>query len=143
MLELVLEILKVQSFRSWASLDHIQHLVLGHNEVICCPTNPLGSACSSPLVTTDPFPVSIVLPFPECNIVGILGYVGFSDWLLSHSNVHLSFLHVFSWLDSLFFFSAKLEKPMAPHSSTLAWKILWTEEPGRLQSMGSQRVRHD
>ena len=32
---------------------------------------------------------------------------------------------------------------MAPHSSTLAWKILWTEEPGRLQSMGSLRVRHD
>ena len=29
---------------------------------------------------------------------------------------------------------------MAPHSSTLAWKILWTEEPGRLQSMGSRRV---
>ena len=35
------------------------------------------------------------------------------------------------------------EKAMAPHSSTLAWKIPWTEEPGRLQSMGSQRVRHD
>ena len=32
---------------------------------------------------------------------------------------------------------------MAPHSSTLAWKIPWTEEPGRLQSMGSWRVRHD
>ena len=32
---------------------------------------------------------------------------------------------------------------MAPHSSTLAWKISWTEEPGRLQSMGSLRVRHD
>ena len=32
---------------------------------------------------------------------------------------------------------------MAPHSSTLAWKILWVEEPGRLQSMGSLRVRHD
>ena len=32
------------------------------------------------------------------------------------------------------------EKAMAPHSSTLAWKILWTEEPGRLQSMGSLRV---
>ena len=30
---------------------------------------------------------------------------------------------------------------MAPHSSTLAWKILWTEEPGRLLSMGLQRVR--
>ena len=36
-----------------------------------------------------------------------------------------------------------LEKAMAPHSSTLAWKIPWTEEPDRLQSMGSQRVRHD
>ena len=35
------------------------------------------------------------------------------------------------------------EKAMAPHSSTLAWKIPWTEEPGGLQSMGSQRVRHD
>ena len=33
-----------------------------------------------------------------------------------------------------------LEKEMAPHSSTLAWKTPWTEEPGRLQSMGSQRV---
>ena len=32
---------------------------------------------------------------------------------------------------------------MAPHSSTLAWKISWAKEPGRLQSMGSQRVRHD
>ena len=36
-----------------------------------------------------------------------------------------------------------LEKQMATHSSVLAWKIPWTEEPGMLQSMGSQRVRHD
>ena len=36
-----------------------------------------------------------------------------------------------------------LDKEMATHSSTLAWKIPWTEEPGRLQSMGSQRVGHD
>ena len=36
-----------------------------------------------------------------------------------------------------------LEKAMAPHSSTLAWKIPWMEEPGRLQCMGSLRVRHD
>ena len=34
-----------------------------------------------------------------------------------------------------------LERAMAPHSSTLAWKIPWTEEPGRLQSMGSRRVK--
>ena len=38
---------------------------------------------------------------------------------------------------------ANMEKAMAPHSSTLAWKIPWTEESGRLQSMGSLRVRHD
>ena len=36
-----------------------------------------------------------------------------------------------------------LEKEMATHSSTLAWKIPWMEEPGRLQSMESQRVGHD
>ena len=36
-----------------------------------------------------------------------------------------------------------LEKEMATHSSTLAWKIPWTEEPGRLQITGSQRVGHD
>ena len=36
-----------------------------------------------------------------------------------------------------------LEEGMATHSSILAWRIPWTEEPGGLQSMGSQRVRHD
>ena len=36
-----------------------------------------------------------------------------------------------------------LEQEMATHSSTLAWKILWMEEPGKLQSMGSKRVGHD
>ena len=36
-----------------------------------------------------------------------------------------------------------LEKEMTTHSSTLAWEIPWTEEPGRLQSIGSQRVGHD
>ena len=36
-----------------------------------------------------------------------------------------------------------LEKEMAPHSSTLAWKIPWTEEPGRLSSMGWQGVGYD
>ena len=45
-------------------------------------------------------------------------------------NIHLSI----EWIS---------EKAMAPHSSTLAWKIPWTEEPGRLQSMGSLRVRLD
>ena len=48
-----------------------------------------------------------------------------------------------SWVDLRGPLAAILEKAMATHSSTLAWKIPWTEEPGRLQSMGSRRVRHD
>ena len=47
-----------------------------------------------------------------------------------------------TWVQSLVW-EDPLEKEMATHSSTPAWKIPWTEEPGRLQSMGSQRVRHD
>ena len=47
-----------------------------------------------------------------------------------------------TWVQSLGW-EDPLEKEMATHSSTLAWKIPWTEEPGRLQSMGLQRVRHD
>ena len=40
-------------------------------------------------------------------------------------------------------FNLYAEKAVAPHSGTLAWKIPWTEEPGKLPSMGSYRVRHD
>ena len=47
------------------------------------------------------------------------------------------------WLFILYIVVHILEKAMAPHSSTLAWKIPWAEEPGRLQSMESLRVRHD
>ena len=47
-------------------------------------------------------------------------------------------LQLFSWLVAW-----HSEKAMAPHSSTLAWKIPWAKEPGRLQSMGSLRVGHD
>ena len=49
-------------------------------------------------------------------------------------------IHVFCI--SRWFFTTS-EKAMAPHSSTLAWKIPWTQKPGRLQSMGWLRVRHD
>ena len=50
------------------------------------------------------------------------------------------------WItDSVYMSLSKLwvEKAMAPHSSTLAWKIPWMEEPGGLRSIGSLRVRHD
>ena len=47
------------------------------------------------------------------------------------------------WLRGNEWILKELEKAMAPHSSTLAWKIPWTEEPVRLQSVGSLRVRPD
>ena len=46
-----------------------------------------------------------------------------------------------TWVQSLGW-EEPLEKEIATHSSTLAWKIEWTEKPGRLQTMGSQRVGH-
>ena len=57
---------------------------------------------------------------------------------LLYTSVKLpKFIQIYSYL------CIHSEKAMATHSSTLAWKIPWTEEPGRLQSMGSLRVRHD
>ena len=53
---------------------------------------------------------------------------------------HLSTMQE-TWVRSLGW-EDPLEKEIAIHSSTLAWKIPWTEEPGRLQSMGSQKVGH-
>ena len=47
-----------------------------------------------------------------------------------------------TWVQSLGW-EDPLEEGMAVHSSVLAWEIPWTEEPGGVQSMGSQRVRHD
>ena len=47
-----------------------------------------------------------------------------------------------TWVQSLDW-EDPLEKEMATHSSILAWGIPWTEEPGGLQSMGSQRIRHE
>ena len=62
-------------------------------------------------------------------------------WLLGSAVKHLPAVQE-SWVRSLGQ-EDPLEKEMANHSSTLAWKIPWTEEPRRLQSMGSQRVGHD
>ena len=47
-----------------------------------------------------------------------------------------------TWVQSMGW-EDRLEKEMAIHSSNIAWKISWTEESGRLQSMGSQRVGHN
>ena len=68
-----------------------------------------------------------------------------SSRILAHLNIvqvtgKIAFL-LYCFLDV--FCNQKSEKSMAPHSSTLAWKIPWMEEPGGLQSMGSLRVGHD
>ena len=65
----------------------------------------------------------------------------FGDHLspLSNTCSHRYLLAVWLWVNYTLF----LEKAMTPHYSSLAWKIPWTEEPGRLQSMGSLRVGHD
>ena len=72
-----------------------------------------------------------------------------SDVVLGHRGWRLNSLLPFChsgaslWLSVSVDSSPGAEKAMAPHSSTVAWKISWTEEPGRLQSMGSLRVGHD
>ena len=64
---------------------------------------------------------------------------------LNCSEIHFLLCEVTAWMTSIIMrvVRTKWEKAMAPHSSTLAWKIPWMEEPRRLQSMGSLGVRHD
>lgn len=83
-----------------------------HIEQFHCPKNPLHSTCSSllpplPLDTSEIFTGFIVLAFPEGHIVRVIQNPAFSDWLFSLSNKHLPLLHIFSWLEGLFLFSAE------------------------------------
>ena len=83
--------------------------------------------------------------------------IGHSDtwnyYVLKHTYPHpiffssIAFSEFWFWKVLSFFYFGTfyiswLDKAMAPHSSTLAWKIPWTEEPGKLQSLGSQGVGH-
>ena len=65
--------------------------------------------------------------------------------MLPHKSpkLHISSFHYVGFYLIYTYLRLILEKAMAPHSSTLAWKIPWMEEPGRLQSMVSRRVGHD
>jgi len=80
----------------------------------------------------------------------ISAYLRYPGNYLDQSSAGFSNLHLTMFLPIYFIkpsfclpLSLLKEKAMAPHSSTLAWKIPWMEEPGRLQSMRSLRVRHD
>ena len=69
-----------------------------------------------------------------------------TEWSKSEKETQISYINIYTYiwnLEKWYGCTYLLEKAMAPHSSTLAWKIPWTEEPGGLQSMGSLRVGHD
>ena len=70
-----------------------------------------------------------------------LSFLGLSTSLVAQTVKHLPTMTE-TWIQSLRQ-EDLLEKEMATHSSILVWKIPWTDMPGGLQSMGSQRVRHD
>ena len=89
----------------------------------------IGIHMSLPLKTPSHLPPTPTpLGYHRAPALGSLPHIANSHWL--------SMLHMVTC-------SFQMEKAMAPHSSTLAWKIPWTEEPGGLQSMGSRRVGHD
>ena len=72
-------------------------------------------------------------------LVPLTGWLGRHGWV----NACVSVSSSVKWASNWIYLIGWKEKAMAPHSSTLAWKIPWTGEPGRLQSMWSLRVRHD
>ena len=86
-------------------LEWIQKIFIALKLVLC--DLPVHPSILQPLATTDPFTVSIILPFLDCSKVGIMQSIAFSHWLLSLSHMHLRLLHVFSWLGSSFLFSTK------------------------------------
>ena len=85
------------------------------------------------------------------SFISVLQFSVYSSFVLGRfiPRYLILFIAIVNGIDSLIslsYFSLlvyRTEKAMAPHSSTLAWKIPWMEEPGRLQSMGSLRVGHD
>ena len=87
----------------------------------CCKTENLYTLNNSPhpLSTGNHHSTSCLYEAHSFQYLIWVEYLSFCNWMIS------------------------LEKAMAPHSSTLAWKIPWAEEPGRPQSIGSRRVRHD
>ena len=93
------------------------------------PTSPVSPALAGGLFTTEP------LGNPHGLVVGVVNLFIMVVILL---NVLMQETWVHTWIGKI-----PWRKEMETHSSILAWKILWTEEPGRLKSMGWQSVRQD
>ena len=110
----------------------------------CC--SPSGSTTTESLATTVTDLQVTLIGFQdwdqEWNTLcsGKTGRTGIQIDLFRRKCYEINVLHLPILRKAL---ESLTEKAMAPHSNTLAWKIPWTEEPGRLQSMGSRRVRHD
>ena len=103
-------------------------------------TNAFGEFCRS-----QSYQTSVLHPTcTDSSALSLMSSCLFWGWFNKVSKTESESLP--SWaelIDDYFNLESKTEKAMATHSSTLAWKIPWAEEPGRLQSMGSQRVGHD
>ena len=121
--------------------------------VLCCPLPLLPSVFPSIRVFPSKSVLHIKWPqywgfrislSPSSGYSGLISFkIGCFDLLTVQGTLQsLSLAPQFESINSLVL-SHLSEKAMAPHSSTLAWKIPWTEEPGGLQSMGSLRVGHD
>ena len=135
----------------------VWHNVLATSEVCSIPS--WAPHCKRYIRRLEFFPESVIRMLKNVKIWGgTVNEVSLGShvcWILifevvsSRRENRLSFVCVCVWLygakqDQLKnFLTATLEKAMAPHSSTLAWKIPWTEEPGRLKSMGSLTVGHN
>ena len=86
---------------------------------------------------THPITSLFIHPLIDTSVVSM-------SWLLLNNAAMNMEVKIYFWVRVLFRQIPRSGiKAMAPHSNTLAWKIPWMEEPGRLQSMGSLRVRYD
>ena len=104
--------------------------LLSHVWLLATPWTAAHQAPTSMGFSRQEYRSGVPLPSPFTIVLMAIAVLTFCGWV--------------TILNSKLLVSIKLtEKAMAPHSSTLAWKIPWTEEPGRLQSTGWLRVRHD
>ena len=93
-----------------------------------------SSFCERKLLSTQK-PIFSEITFPDKQKWRHIFFIRpIHEWGWSLANILIAFWY---WLESW------VKKAMAPHASSLAWKIPWMEEPGRLQSMGSWRAGHD
>ena len=126
--------------RSWLQLMSIESVTLSNHLILCCPLL-LPSIFPSIRVFSNESVLCIRWPKYWRFSFSISPSMNIWHWFPGGSTVKCLSAMQETWVRSLGW-EDPLEKEMAAHSSTLTWKIPWTEEPGRLQSTGSQRVRH-